>query len=855
MYSRFSLRFPFLLLICGIMALSCTRATPPPVVPGVSLELAEYRKSVLSDISYQLHFTIPEHQDEAIDGSLNLTFRLSQPNHPLQLDFRESENHIRSVSVNGQPSAYQFKDEHIIIPADELKEGENAIDIEFIAGESSLNRNPDYLYTLFVPDRARTAFPAFDQPGLKTTYILTLTIPDEWDALANAPMISDSAGNGTRTLRFAESDPLPTYLFSFVAGRFERITRTINGREMTMLHRETDTEKVARNTDDIFELHASSLSWLEEYTGIEYPYQKFDFALIPGFQYGGMEHTGAILYRASSLFLDEDPSQSALLGRASLIAHESAHMWFGNLVTMEWFNDVWTKEVFANFMAAKIVNPQFEDVNHDLSFLLRHYPSAYGVDRTEGANAIRQHLDNLNHAGQMYGPIIYQKAPVMMRQLELLLGEELFRDGIREYLHRFSHANATWPELIAIFDRLSSQNLTEWSEVWVHTSGRPHFSAETNGETLTVRQTDPTGNGRIWPQQFEITFFKGGNSCSLSITSDRPAVSMEFPDGCTDPDHILLNSNGLGYGLFPVNHNLLSAGLITDEVQRGVMMIYLYENMLDQSGLTPDAYLNLLTEIIPGEENPLLLNLALGHLRSVFWTFLTPDRQFSRIDELEQMLWAGVTSGSRDAAQKRTFFNTYRNIAMSDDALDRLWHLWKKETSVQGFTLSENDYISLAGQLALKMPHRAGEITNEQAGRISNPDRQREFEFIKDALSDNTAVRDAFFESLKDVRNRHTEAWVLQALGYLHHPLRVHESERYLLPSLELLEEIQVTGDIFFPSRWLNEVLGSYSSDTAVATVRNFLAENPGYNDQLRMKILQSADTMFRANQIKQTVN
>jgi aminopeptidase N len=105
-----------------------------------------------------------------------------------------------------------------------------------------------------------------------------------------------------------------------------------------------------------------------------------------------MEHVGAIQYRADSLFLDEAPSQTQLLSRAGLIAHETAHMWFGNLVTMEWFNDVWTKEVFANFMAAKIVNPSFPDVNHDLNFLVRQYPRAYSVDRTEGANPIRQHL-------------------------------------------------------------------------------------------------------------------------------------------------------------------------------------------------------------------------------------------------------------------------------------------------------------------------------------------------------------------------------------------------------------------------------------------------------------------------------
>ena len=120
-----------------------------------------------------------------------------------------------------------------------------------------------------------------------------------------------------------------------------------------------------------------------------------------------MEHVGAIQYRADTLFLDESPSQTELLGRASLIAHETAHMWFGNLVTMEWFDDVWLKEVFANFVAAKIVNPTFTEINHDLSFMVRHYPSAYSVDSTGGANAIRQRLSNLNEAGTLYGNIIY----------------------------------------------------------------------------------------------------------------------------------------------------------------------------------------------------------------------------------------------------------------------------------------------------------------------------------------------------------------------------------------------------------------------------------------------------------------
>lgn len=167
---------------------------------------------------------------------------------------------------------------------------------------------------------------------------------------------------------FAPSDPISSYLFSFVAGKFEAITREVGGRQMTLFHRETDPDKLALSLDAIFSQHGEAIAWLEDYTGIDYPFQSFDFVLIPGFPYGGMEHVGAIQYRASLLLLEESPPLTDQLNRAQLIAHETAHMWFGNLVTMRWFDDVWTKEVFANFMADKMVNPAFPGVDHSLNF-------------------------------------------------------------------------------------------------------------------------------------------------------------------------------------------------------------------------------------------------------------------------------------------------------------------------------------------------------------------------------------------------------------------------------------------------------------------------------------------------------
>ena len=312
-------------------------------------------------------------------------------------------------------------------------------------------------------------------------------------------------------MKFAQTEPLPTYLVAFIAGDFKIETAERNGRTFRMFHRETDAAKVARNRDAIFDLHARALEFLERYTAIPYPFGKFDFVAIPAFQFGGMEHAGKILYNASGLMLDESATQNQLLGRASVIAHETAHMWFGDLVTMRWFNDVWMKEVFANFMAAKIVNPSFPTVNHDLRFLLSNYPSAYEVDRTPGANPIRQQLDNLNEAGSMYGAIIYQKAPVVMRHLEALLGADNFRDGLRDYLKAHAFANATWSDLITVLDARTPVDLQEWSRAWVDQPGRPTIETELDDQAtarsarLAFRQSDPLGRKLVWPQQLRVT--------------------------------------------------------------------------------------------------------------------------------------------------------------------------------------------------------------------------------------------------------------------------------------------------------------------------------------------------------------
>ena len=205
-----------------------------------------------------------------------------------------------------------------------------------------------------MPARAHLAFPCFDQPNLKARFAVELNIPKDWQAVSNgAETFHETAGNGVR-VRYTETQPIPTYLFSFAAGKFQIESAERGGRWYRMFHRETDAKKVERNKKAVFDLHVSSLEWLEKYTGIPYRFGKFDFVLIPSFQFGGMEHPGSIFYNAASILLDESATENQMLNRATTIAHETSHMWFGDLVTMQWFNDVWMKEVFANFMAAAV---------------------------------------------------------------------------------------------------------------------------------------------------------------------------------------------------------------------------------------------------------------------------------------------------------------------------------------------------------------------------------------------------------------------------------------------------------------------------------------------------------------------
>ena len=826
--------------------------------PGISADLAAIRARTIDELRYQLTFDIPIDLNVPVRGREVIRFVLREVPESLILDFAPASGAVSSLQVDGVASRYEVVNGHLVVPSSALRVGVNELAIEFTAGDEALNRNAEYLYSLFVPARAHLAFPCFDQPDLKARYSLTLDVPAAWEVVANGSELERQVEGDRASIRFAETEPLPTYLFAFAAGRFQIERTERDGRLLRMFHRETDDAKLTRNRDAIFDLHARALSWLEEYTAIPYMFGKFDFVLIPSFQFSGMEHAGAVLYNASSLLLDETATKDQELARASTISHETAHMWFGDLVTMRWFDDVWMKEVFANFFAAKIVNPSFPELNHELRFLMAHHPGAYEVDRTAGAHPIRQRLENLREAGSLYGAIIYQKAPIVMRQLETLMGEAALRDGLREYLKRFAFSNATWPDLIGLLDGLTDEDLPAWSHIWVDQAARPTVSVELESDegriaVLELTQSDPWKRGLVWRQRLQLVLGYDQEIKHVTVRLAESKTPVPEVAGLPAPRFVLPSGGELGYGRFVLDEAsrrvlLTDLPRVSDALVRGSAWVILWDEVLDRR-TTPNDFVESSLRALSTETDELNVQRILGYIGAAYWRLLSSPAREALTPRLESLLRAGL-AGAQSTSLKSAYFSTLRNVASGTETVGFLERVWRRQESIPGLMLSENDESVLALELAVREVPAWEEILQGQLERIRNPDRRDRFRFVMPALSADGAARDRFFAGLADVNNRRHEPWVLEGVAYLHHPLRAPDSQRYIRPSLELLRDIQRTGDIFFPKRWLDATLTNHNSHTAAVTVRRFLDNQAEYPARLRQIILQSADPLFRASAI-----
>lgn len=793
-----------------IAAAALALGAAPAGSAGLPLSVAQDRARRVRDVRYDLALDLRG----GVRGRVTVRFDLQGPPGPLSLDFRAPAGNLLSSS---RPVAREG--ERLVFQAEE---GPNELSLEFVSPGTSLHRDTDYVYTLFVPDRASEAFPCFDQPDLKARLTLTLDLPEGWTAVANSPL---KAREGPR-LSFAETPPLSAYLFAFAAGRFAARAGKSGGRSFRLFHLPSDAARARRQARELFGLHAESLAALEQYLGRPYPFAKLDFVLLPAFPFRGMEHPGAIFYRSDKLLLEDSASQEDRLGRAGVIAHEVAHMWFGNLATMRWFDDVWTKESFANLMADKVVGPMFPELDHDLRFLAEHSALANAVDRGAGAHPLHQELPNLRQAGLLYGDIVYHKSPFVLRQLEAAAGEEAFRRGLQAYFGRYAWGNASWEELVGVLDEHAPADLKAFSRAWVGRAGRPVVETELKVRRGRVERLILRQEGGVWPQRLEI--LAGGEVFPVRL--DLAEVEVPAARGLPAPDFVLPNFKGDGYGRFRLDRRSLAYALerlpeVKPPRARAVLWEALHEAAL-AGDAPPVRLVELAARALRSETEELVLERAADAVVFHFWLSLSERQRRRLAPALEAALWP---SGSMQAARLKA----YRRLAFTPEAAARLLAVAEGKEKIPGLKLSETD----RAEAALAAAVRGARGWEAALSSLKDPELKRRADFLLPAASADPERRLAFFSSLRDPANRRKEPWVLDGLKLLHHPLRAEAAEALVLPALELLEEIQRTGDIFFAQRWAKAVLEGHRPERARKLVERFLASRPEYPLYLKRKL------------------
>ncbi len=399
--------------------------------------------------------------------------------------------------------------------------------------------------TQFESTDARRAFPCWDEPDLKAVFGVTLVVPDGLHAISNGPEVERTPADGGRVrVRFADTMPMSTYLAAFVVGPLEATEPIdVDGVPLRIVHVPGKGE-LARFA---LEVGAFSLRFFADYYGIPYPDRKLDMVALPDFAQGAMENLGCITYREVALLVDPDKAtQQELQGVADTIAHEIAHMWFGDLVTMRWWNGIWLNEAFATFMELLCVDA-FRPEWDRWALHARSRSQAFEIDALSTTRPIEYPVRSPDEASGMFDTLTYTKGASVLRMLEQYLGAERFRDGIRRYLADHAYGNTETSDLWDAIEAATGEPVRRIMDGWIWQGGFPLVSASVEDGALRLDQRrfrfDAAEDDNRWEVPFLVRHGSGGDATVESVLVERAGSVVPHADGLP----AVVNAGGHGF--------------------------------------------------------------------------------------------------------------------------------------------------------------------------------------------------------------------------------------------------------------------------------------------------------------------
>ncbi len=520
-----------------------------------------------------------------------------------------------------------------------------------------------YLYTQFEVPESRRMFAVFEQPDLKSTFAFTVTAPAHWQVVSVSPTPEPTpAGEGRATWAFAPTERISSYITALVAGPYDVVRDSVTTRKgeiaLGIFCRRSLREHL--DHEELFDLTKRGFAWFEEEFDSEFPFSKYDQLFTPEYNMGAMENAACVTINEIYVFRAK-VTDSIVERRALTVLHELAHMWFGNLVTMRWWDDLWLNESFAEWASTVCQAEATRWSSAWTTFHSNEKSWAYNQDQLSTTHPVVAPIRDLDDVEVNFDGITYAKGGSVLKQLVAYVGREPFVEGLRSYFRKHAWGNTTLADLLGELETASGRELTEWSRLWLETSGvntlRPVVEADTDGlfTSVAIEQTHAEGYPTLRPHRLAVGLYDVRDG--ILVRTDRIELDVaggrtEVPQlvGRAQPDLLLVNDEDLAYAKIRLDERSLATALahprgFADSLPRSILLGAAWDMTRDAEMRARD-FVRLVLASLPGETDSTLLKNLLHQLQTAVTTYSAADHR----EELRQVALADLRRLAREAA-------------------------------------------------------------------------------------------------------------------------------------------------------------------------------------------------------------
>lgn len=744
---------------------------------NLSRDEAAWRAKTLKVLSYEVNLDISTAQDLSVTGYRSITTITFMANGTNETFLDYIHESVESITLNGVGIDPASAVTGSRIYVQDLLQGSQNPNTLVIDGHSHYSRSGEglhryvdpadgqtYCYTQFEPADARRVYANFEQPDLKAPFTFIVRAPKGWHVASNqSPALLEDHSDGTVTTHFAPTLPISTYITTVLAGPYfvatDSYSRTFDdGTELVIPLNASCRASIAEHFDAqiILDLTKQGLDFFHELFDYPYPWGKYDSAFVPEYNLGAMENPGLVTFTENYVFTSR-ATEGQHETRANTIMHEMVHMWFGDLVTMNWWDDLWLKESFADYIGTLAVDEGTKFSTAWITFANRRKGWAYVADQLPTTHPIVADITDLEAAKQNFDGITYAKGASVLKQLAAYVGAEAFRDASREYFRKHEYANTSLADFLAVLEDASGRNMDAWAKAWLQSAGVPLLGMEItesdgviSAARLTQSGTDPiTGTAIEHPHVMDVGLFNMLDGALVRTSSHAveltgSGVELDFLLGTKRPDLILPNDGDASYAMVSFDDRSLATllehlGSLADPLARATCWAALW-NMVRDAKLPASAFLTAIRTHAHAVSEASVYSLLLDQATTAIGSYLAPAQRAAQRSKLSEsmVIWLdrAVPGSDMQIATARALAKLARGNVAADvvDALlagtlswDSLvvdeelrWALWQAKAA--------SGRLDAAAYAALEADAAANPSAVATAGRLlalaARPDAQ-----------------------------------------------------------------------------------------------------------------------------------